>query len=215
MLAAALRPPPTHEGGTRQTLGPGIRGAGARRQVGSDIDANVAAIERAAFQLRRLWTKPQLLRHLRERCDVGHAIQLSNLMVIYAVADLGAEDGEVTVGAVADRLDVNPSTGSRLVGHAIGAGFVSRRPSPVDARRAHLDLTDAGRTVKELADGFRYRFIAELVADWTDEERAQFARLLRRFSDAAARFPLVPGQTARFFPAAGPGEAAGPRTAAE
>lgn len=196
--------------------GPGPRDAAARRQVGRDIDANVAAIERAAFQLRRLWTKPQLLRHLRERCGGGRAIQLSNLMVIYAVAHLGEEAGDVTVGAVADHLDVDPSTGSRLVGHAIDAGFVSRRPSPVDARRANLDLTDAGRTLKELADGFRYRFIAELVADWTDEERSQFAHLLRRFSAAAARFPIGTASAAEIVPAPRPGDsAAGPRTAAE
>lgn len=196
--------------------GPGPRDVAARRQADPDIDADVAAIERAAFQLRRLWTKPQLLRHLRERCDGGQAIRLSNLMVMYAVAHLGEEGGDVTVGAVADHLDVDPSTGSRLVGHAIDAGFVSRRPSPVDARRTNLDLTDAGRTLKELADGFRYRFIAELVADWTDEERAQFADLLRRFSAAAARFPLGPAPGAGILPGARPGDtAAGPRTAPE
>jgi DNA-binding MarR family transcriptional regulator len=186
--------------------------------VGSDIDTNVAEIERAAFQLRRLWTKPQLLRHLRERCEQGDGIQLSNLMVIYAVADLGEDHDDVTVGAVADRLDVDPSTGSRLVGHAIDAGFVSRRPSRVDARRANLDLTDAGRTLKELADGFRYRFIAELVADWTDAERAEFARLLRRFSDAAARFPPATGPAApaaRLFEPPRPRDAPGRTPPAE
>lgn len=184
--------------------------------MGSDIDANVVEIERSAFQLRRLWTKPQLLRYLRARSGGGHAIQLSNIMVIYAVAELGEEHGAVTVGAVADWLDVDRSTGSRLVGHAIGADFVSRRPSPVDARRANLELTDAGRTLKELADGLRYRFIAELVADWTDDERAQFARLLRRFSAAAAQFPLVPGPAARLLQASQAGEdAPSPRRTAE
>lgn len=158
----------------------------------SEFDANVAEIGQAAFQLRRLWAKPELLRRVREHCEQGRSLQMSNLMVIHAVAQLGAEGGDVTVGAVAELLDVDPSTGSRLVGHAIDAGFVARRASPVDARRAHLRLTDAGRRVGELADEFRYRYIAELVAGWTDDERAWFARLLRRFSDAAAGFPLDP-----------------------
>ncbi len=154
------------------------------------IDASVAEIERAAFQLRRLWAKPHLLQRLREQSGQGgRPIQLSNLLVIHAIAGQG-EGGDVTVGAVADYLDIDPSTASRLVGHAIDAGFVSRTPSPVDARRAHLLLTDSGERVRELTDDFRRRFIAELVADWTDEERSQFARLLRRFADAAANFPM-------------------------
>jgi DNA-binding MarR family transcriptional regulator len=153
----------------------------------NDADPSVAEIEHATFQLRRLWAKPQLLQQLREHCEEGRSLQLSNLMVIHAVASQG---DDVTVGAVADYLDIDPSTASRLVGHAIDAGFVSRRASPVDARRKQLQLTDAGWRIKELTDEFRRQFIAELVADWSDEERETFARLLGRFCDAAANLPI-------------------------
>ncbi|MDN3359983.1 MarR family winged helix-turn-helix transcriptional regulator [Actinomadura sp. DC4] len=155
------------------------------------IDTSVAEIERAAFQLRRLWAKPHLLQRLREQCGHGgRPIQLSSLLVIHAIAGYGEGDDDVTVGAVADYLDIDPSTASRLVGHAIDAGFVSRSPSPVDARRAHLRLTEAGDRVRGLTDDFRQRFIAQLVADWTDGERREFARLLGRFAEAAANFPM-------------------------
>ena len=155
------------------------------------IDASVTEIERAAFQLRRLWAKPHLLQRLREQCgEGGRPIQLSSLLVIHAIAGQGEGRGEVTVGAVADYLDIDPSTASRLVGHAIDAGFVSRTPSPVDARRAHLRLTESGERVRGLTDEFRRRFIARLVADWTDEERSVFAGLLGRFAEAAANFPM-------------------------
>lgn len=154
--------------------------------VGSHPDPSVARIEHAAFQLRRLWTKSQLLQRLREQCGPGRTIQLSNLLVIYAVARRDGEEDELTVGAVADYLDIDPSTASRLVGQTIDAGFVTRRPSPVDARRALLRLTDDGRRVKEMTDAFRLRFIAELVSDWTPDEREQFGRLLGRFADAVA-----------------------------
>lgn len=153
----------------------------------NDIDANVAEIEHALFQLRRVWAKPELLQHLREQFE-GRSVQLSSLMVIHAVVSQG---DNVTVGAVAEYLDIDPSTASRLVGQAIDAGFVSRRASPVDARRAQLQLTDAGRRVKELTDEFRRQFIAALVADWSDDERAMFARLLRRFTDAATNLPIL------------------------
>jgi DNA-binding MarR family transcriptional regulator len=168
--------------------------------VSPDIDSNVTQIEQAAFQLRRLWAKSQLLHRLREEC--GRGIQLSNLLVIYAVARQDDEGHDVTVGAVADYLDIDPSTASRLVGHAIDAGFVSRHVSPVDARRAHLRLTAAGRRVKEMTDEFRLRFIAELVADWTDAERDQFGRLLKRFADAVASFPVGPAHPEQILEAA-------------
>ena len=149
-----------------------------------EIDASVTRIEQAAFQLRRIWAKSQLLRHLREQCEPGQSIQLSNLMVIYAIARPDDEPRDVTVGAVAEYLDIDPSTASRLVGHAIDAGFVSRHASPVDARRAHLRLTTAGERVKEMTDEFRRQFISELVSDWSDAEREQFGLLLSRFAGA-------------------------------
>ncbi|MFB9838502.1 MarR family winged helix-turn-helix transcriptional regulator [Actinoallomurus acaciae] len=154
------------------------------------IDPSVAEIERAAFQLRRLWAKPHLLQRLRERCGSGERpIQLSSLLVIHAIAGQDAGQGDVTVGAVADFLDIDPSTASRLVGHATDAGFVSRTSSPVDARRAHLRLTEAGDRVRALTDELRRRFIAQLVADWPEEDRRMFAHLLGRFAEAAANFP--------------------------
>jgi DNA-binding MarR family transcriptional regulator len=158
--------------------------------VNPHIDPSVAEIERAAFQLRRLWAKPQLLQRLRERCGRGgRPIQLSSLLVIHAIAGQGSGSGDVTVGAVADFLDIDPSTASRLVGYATDAGFVSRTSSPVDARRAHLRLTEAGERVRALTDEFRRRFIAQLVADWPEEDRRTFAHLLGRFAEAAAHFP--------------------------
>ncbi len=157
-----------------------------------EIDASVTRIEQAAFQLRRIWAKSQLLRHLREQCEPGQSIQLSNLMVIYAVAPSDEDPPDVTVGAVAEYLDVDPSTASRLVGHTIDAGFVSRHASPVDARRAHLRLTAAGERVKEMTDEFRRQFISELVADWTDDERDQFGLLLGRFTEAMTNVRFTP-----------------------
>ncbi|TDB96770.1 MarR family transcriptional regulator [Actinomadura sp. 7K534] len=161
-------------------------------------DPVLAAIGAALLQLRRSWAKPDLMKRIRAQTPAGtggRPLQISNLMVVNAVAALTAEarpadpPREITVGAVAERLEIDPSTASRLVGHAIDAGLVSRRPSPVDARRANLGLTDAGRRVKQVGDRFRRAYLDELMAGWTADERAEFARLLTRFTDAAARAP--------------------------
>ncbi|GAA1571962.1 hypothetical protein GCM10009678_63300 [Actinomadura kijaniata] len=158
----------------------------------------------ALFHLRRVWAKPDLMKRIRAQTSGGpggRPLQLSNLMVVHAVAALSdcADGPEVTVGAVAERLEIDPSTASRLVGHAIDAGLVSRRPSPMDARRANLGLTDAGARVKQVAERFRLDYMRELMADWTPGERTEFARLLARFADAAVRSPMDPDGVDRIF----------------
>ncbi|GAA4143119.1 MarR family winged helix-turn-helix transcriptional regulator [Actinomadura keratinilytica] len=162
-------------------------------------DPVLSDISRALFHLRRVWFKPDLMKKIRAQTSGGpggRPLQLSNLMVVHAIAalsaaaeDPGCPTAEVTVGAVAERLEIDPSTASRLVGHAIDAGLVSRRPSPVDARRANLGLTEAGRRVRQVAERSRRAYLAGLMSDWTPEERAEFARLLTRFTEAAVRTP--------------------------
>lgn len=154
-------------------------------------DPLLTEIGAALFHLRRIWAKPDVMREIRAQTPGGPGgkpLQLSNLMVVHAVA--GLSRGEVTVGAVADRLEIDPSTASRLVGHAIDAGLVSRRPSPVDARRANLQLTEVGQRVKQVADRSRRAFLAGLMAGWTEEERTTFGRLLTRFAESATRSPM-------------------------
>jgi DNA-binding MarR family transcriptional regulator len=171
-------------------------------------------IEAALFHIRRVWAKPEIIRKLRDQGPSGRPVQTSSLLVVYAVAQLsGGDDGcgasppaeraeDVTVGAVAERLSIDPSTASRLVGHAIDAGFIARRPSPRDARRANLQLTDAGRRLKTVADRFRRAYLAELLADWTEAERAEFARLLTRFTRAAVQAPMSAVAIEKTFAAA-------------
>jgi Transcriptional regulators len=157
------------------------------------IDPVLNEIGESVFHLRRVWAKPSLMQKVREQTAGSRPLQMSNLMVVHAVAGLcteTADKDEVTVGAVADRLEIDPSTASRLVGHAIDAGLVSRRPSPVDARRANLQLTDAGQRVRQVAHRFRMAYLAELTTDWTEEERVQFALLLKRFTHAAVQVPV-------------------------
>lgn len=201
-------------------------------------DPLLAEIGGAVFQLRRVWSRPDMMRKVREQTG-SQPLQASNLMVVHAIAHLTGETheaqaretqarevraregkaregkareaqareaealGEVTVGAVAERLEIDPSTASRLVGHAIDAGLVSRRPSPTDARRANLQLTEAGERVKQVAHRFRMAYLANLMEDWAEEEKAEFARLLTRFTDAVARCPLGLEGIGKIFEEAG------------
>ncbi|MFD0691425.1 MarR family winged helix-turn-helix transcriptional regulator [Actinomadura fibrosa] len=210
---------------------PESRSSRARPPEDDLPDPVLTDIGAALFHLRRVWAKPDLMKRIRAQTSSGpggRPLQISNLMVVNAVAalaeaacderrlDPSADSGvdapdlpeppasdesacEVTVGAVAERLEVDPSTASRLVGHAIDAGLVSRRPSPVDARRANLGLTEAGRRVKQVSDRFRRAYLDQLMTGWSAAERADFARLLTRFAEAAAQTPMYPDGIDRIF----------------
>lgn len=144
-----------------------------------------AAIDVALFRLRRIWARP-----FRTRRTGDRPLQISNVMVVHALAKLSKAPGEVTVGAVAEHMDIDPSTASRFVNDAIGAGLVERLASEVDARRARLVLTEKGRRVLDAVTRYRREYLEGLIADWTEQDRAALAHLLSRLADAAARRPI-------------------------
>jgi len=162
-------------------------------------DPVLSQIGSSLLRLRRFWGRPDLVRRLREQTPGRRPLQLSNLMVVSAVGRLGALGGEVTVGAVAERLEIDPSTASRLVGHAIDAGFVSRRASAADARRADLQLTESGRRVLEAADRNRNAYIDRVMRDWPESDRREFARLLTAFAEGVCAEPMTPESLAEIF----------------
>ena len=164
----------------------------------STDDGVLSQIGSSLFQLRRVWARPDLMRKVREQTPGSRPLQLSNLMVVSAVGRLSAH-GEVTIGAVAERLDVDPSTASRLVGHALEAGFVSRRASAADARRADLQLTEAGRRVLDSADRHRNAYVAQIMESWPESDRREFARLLTAFAAGISGDPMDPARISEIF----------------
>jgi len=53
-----------------------------------------------------------------------------------------------TVGVIAERLSLEPSTITPLVKRLEQAGFVARERDPADERRVHVSLTNAGRDLQ-------------------------------------------------------------------
>lgn len=153
----------------------------------------------ALFRLGRAFGRQPAHRTLAEQ--TGQAVELSRILVVQAVeAGTEASDQEVTVGAVAARLGVDPSTASRLVAEAIQAGYLARATSPADARRARLGLTAAGRALAEGARRYQRAVFEQVTRDWPERERAEFARLFVKFAAAVAESlaaPAAPGPPAR------------------
>jgi DNA-binding MarR family transcriptional regulator len=148
-------------------------------------DEALAEAGAALFRLGRLFARRPA--HADSGAGQGRAVELSRILVAEAVA-AGSDtpEGEVTVGVVAGRLVVDPSTASRLVAEAIREGYVARGPSSIDARRSSLHLTASGAALVAAARRYQSDVFAQITADWTAEEQTSFARLLARFTAGVA-----------------------------
>ena len=94
-----------------------------------------------------------------------------------------SERGEVRVSELAQFLGVDTSTMSRHVKTLEGGGLVVRADDPVDGRAARVGLTPAGVEVLRLLREARNRYFTELLAGWSDGERAVLAPLLVRLAN--------------------------------
>lgn len=97
------------------------------------------------------------------------------------------ESGARTVSELADATGVDQPRASRLVADAAERGLLRRGVDPQDARRAVIELTDAGRA--HLADAHQTRRAAveSALGGFSSDETAQFAEFLDRFVAAWPR----------------------------
>jgi DNA-binding MarR family transcriptional regulator len=95
-----------------------------------------------------------LRRFLRRSENVARASGLTPQRYLLLLMVKGAPDGSQrsTVTALADRLQLAQSTVTELVDRAEAAGLVSREPSGVDGRVAHVRLTAEGE--RRLTEAF-------------------------------------------------------------
>ena len=148
-------------------------------------DPSLAAIELAMGRMRRNQTRRSLGRLAEQQaCD---SADLSLVPVLYAVEEGAESDSDgVTVGLVADRLGLDPSRASRMVTAAIQAGYLVRVASQTDGRRIQLQLTDAGIALAEETHRFRQSYLGRAMANWSEHDRTELARLLSRFTEDLA-----------------------------
>lgn len=150
------------------------------------MDTTLLALDEALIRLRRMWAAgTPRFRQARE------TVEMSTVLVVDTVDRLTTASPavEATVAAVADRLDVAPSTASRLVDRAVTAGMVRRTRSSADPRRAPLELTADGRALAARATEFRLSYLRALTTGWTGSERDTLASLLGRFATAVHDHP--------------------------
>ena len=97
---------------------------------------------------------------------------------------LAAASHPLSVGEIADAVGVDQPRASRLVQQAVQLDLVRREADPDDARRTRVALTDAGTRLVRGFRGERREAVDAALAGFTDDERAELARLLTKLADS-------------------------------
>lgn len=128
---------------------------------------------------RALFRATRRMRGERGRADLPEP-QYSVLAHLHA-------RGTLTPGQLAELERVQPPSMTRTVNCLTEAGFVAKQDCPADGRQVLVALTPAGRT--EVAETRRRRdlWLADRLAELSDDERADLARatdLLLRITES-------------------------------
>lgn len=99
---------------------------------------------------------------------------------------LWEKDGR-TIGAIADRLALEPSTITPLVKRLEQAGFVTRQRSTVDERLVGVHLSDRGRTLQAETGCLASTLLQR--SGFTPQELAELNERIRTLRDALANPP--------------------------
>ena len=92
-------------------------------------------------------------------------------------------NGEQRCSALADQAGVDVSVVSRQVSALERAGYVQRRPDPLDGRASLIGLSDAGAAALAHTRDVRGQWAADALAEWTEDEARRFTELLEKLAD--------------------------------
>lgn len=148
--------------------------APALAATGNRTMDDVAAVADTFVQLMRTFvrTRSKML------AAAQHDVEWSAHVLLRALAT----DGPMRAGALAERVESDPSTVSRQVAALVRDGFVERQADPEDGRAALLVLTPKADTVLRAQNDIRLQHFAQMLGDWDAEDLRRFAELLERFT---------------------------------
>jgi DNA-binding MarR family transcriptional regulator len=97
------------------------------------------------------------------------------------------QHGEQRCSALATQAGVDVSVASRQVAALERAGYVQRRPDPVDGRASLIGLSAAGTAALARTRDVRSQWAVEALSDWTEDDARQLTVLLEKLADGLDR----------------------------
>ncbi|GLZ28042.1 MarR family transcriptional regulator [Lentzea sp. NBRC 105346] len=98
--------------------------------------------------------------------------------------------GPMKLTTLADLLDVNPSTATRMVDRLLMTGLLARQPNPASRREVVVELTLEGRKLVRGVTRRRRVAIGRIIARMPEDKRRGLIEALNAFSEAGGE-PLV------------------------
>jgi len=147
--------------------------------------SEVAEVEESLERLFRLTVNRRM--DTRQAVAVGVAVTRAGYAVLRSVE--GA--GELTLGEVARECSMDPAAAGRQVKVLEDEGLVERDTTD-DARVTTVRLTGDGRDVYRRIRQVRTAYMADVLDDWSPEDRATLARLVDRLVGDLKAVPFRP-----------------------
>lgn len=110
--------------------------------------------------------------------NIAPGLDISHLDLLDAMRRI---DGEVTVGAIAEMMRIDPSRGSRLVADLVARGILRRDASQEDGRRSLVVRTEFGDSLLAEIRAVKRSLLAKVLEDWPEDELHAFSLLFEKF----------------------------------
>ncbi|MEU5540159.1 MarR family transcriptional regulator [Streptomyces sp. NPDC020362] len=144
---------------------------------------DVDAVTRAVLTASRLLVAVSA----RSLAEVEERVTLPQFRMLVVLSTRG----ETKLVALAELLQVAPSTAMRMVDRLIAAGLADRKANPANRRETLLTLTAEGRRTVEEVTARRRAEIAGIVERLRPTERLALVEALNAFNEAGGE-PLAP-----------------------
>ena len=139
--------------------------AGASEHAACSVPAS---LERALIQVARSIFRLRVPEHALAE---GEVVDRAGYWLMIRVS----EHSPIRLSELADSVELDLSTVSRQMSDLVSKGLVTKVPDPNDGRASLLSLSDRGAAVLESVSEARRQVLAEVVADWSGEERTALA----------------------------------------
>lgn len=153
---------------------------------------DVDAVTRAVLTASRLLVAVSA----RSLAEVEDRVTLPQFRMLVVLATRGT----TKLVALADLLQVAPSTAMRMVDRLIAAGLADRQPNPGNRRETLLQLTTEGRRTVEDVTARRRGEIAAIVERLSPTQRLALIEALTAFNRAGGEPPATESREGDVFP---------------
>jgi DNA-binding MarR family transcriptional regulator len=154
--------------------------APSRRRVSAELERSLTQVARAILRL------DVPMSELTE----GKSVDRAGYWLLVRLSS----QAPVRLSELAGTVELDLSTVSRQMRDLVAIGLVVKVPDPDDGRASLLSLSERGWAVLETVSEARRQALAEVIDDWSDEERTALTRGLVRLEAGLHR---TRGQQAR------------------